>query len=129
MRISEPLGRQYDLLVEDADGVWWWGDGYPGLGEHPDSNLKPGEVRRVSCLLQGSFDPFPRGLQQGTLVLTGQRAAWMSSQGADRQPLVLNVPVESVSTRPADASPHLNGVVGSVLMPSPVTVTCETPLG
>src|SRR5580698_8384858 len=29
MRISEPLGRQYDLLVEDADGVWWWGDGYP----------------------------------------------------------------------------------------------------
>ncbi len=34
--ISEPLGRMYDLLVEDGNGVWWWGDGYPGLMEHPD---------------------------------------------------------------------------------------------
>ena len=34
--ISEPLGRRYDLLVEGADGVWWWGDGYPNLTEHPD---------------------------------------------------------------------------------------------
>jgi hypothetical protein len=34
--ISEPLGRYYDLLVEDGAGVWWWGDGYPDLREHPD---------------------------------------------------------------------------------------------
>jgi len=34
--ISEPLGRYYDLLVEDAEGVWWWGDGFPDLSEHPD---------------------------------------------------------------------------------------------
>lgn len=34
--ISEPLGRYYELLVEDDHGVWWWGDGYPGLTEQPD---------------------------------------------------------------------------------------------
>ncbi len=34
--MGEPLGRQYDLLVEDDDGLWWWGDGYPDLTEHPD---------------------------------------------------------------------------------------------
>jgi hypothetical protein len=27
--ISEPLGNYYELLVEDGQGVWWWGDGYP----------------------------------------------------------------------------------------------------
>ena len=27
--ISEPLGRYANLLVEDANGIWWWGDGYP----------------------------------------------------------------------------------------------------
>jgi hypothetical protein len=26
--LSEPLGRQSSLLVEEG-GVWWWGDGYP----------------------------------------------------------------------------------------------------
>jgi hypothetical protein len=34
--ISEALGRIYDLLVEDENGVWWWGDGYPDITEHPD---------------------------------------------------------------------------------------------
>lgn len=34
--ISEPLGRMHDLLVEDQDGVHWWGDGYRDLSEHPD---------------------------------------------------------------------------------------------
>jgi hypothetical protein len=34
--ISEPLGRYYDLLVRDDFGVWWWGDGYLELSEHPD---------------------------------------------------------------------------------------------
>ena len=34
--ISEPLGRRYDLLVEDENGVSWWGDGYRDLSEHPD---------------------------------------------------------------------------------------------
>jgi hypothetical protein len=29
--IAEPLGNYWDLLVEDEDGVWWWGDGYPEL--------------------------------------------------------------------------------------------------
>ena len=26
--LTEPLGRQKALLVEEG-GVWWWGDGYP----------------------------------------------------------------------------------------------------
>lgn len=30
--ISEPLEQYDDVLVEDADGMWWWGDGYPILG-------------------------------------------------------------------------------------------------
>ena len=34
--MGEPLGRRHDLLVEDDDGVWWWGDGYPDLTQHPD---------------------------------------------------------------------------------------------
>ena len=33
--IDEPLGRHWDLLVEEQ-GVWWWGDGYPTLDEHPE---------------------------------------------------------------------------------------------
>jgi hypothetical protein len=33
--LDEPLGRFWDLLVQE-DGVWWWGDGYPGLDQHPD---------------------------------------------------------------------------------------------
>lgn len=34
--VAEPLGRIYDLLVADDDGVHWWGDGYRSLTEHPD---------------------------------------------------------------------------------------------
>lgn len=26
--IGEPLGSYWDLLEEDSNGVWWWGDGY-----------------------------------------------------------------------------------------------------
>jgi hypothetical protein len=29
--VAEPLGAYYDLLVEDDQGVSWWGDGYPEL--------------------------------------------------------------------------------------------------
>jgi hypothetical protein len=29
--MAEPLGTYWYLLVEDDNGVWWWGDGYPGL--------------------------------------------------------------------------------------------------
>ncbi len=28
----------YDLLVEDENGVHWWGDSYRDLSEHPDFN-------------------------------------------------------------------------------------------
>lgn len=34
--MDEPLGRYYDLLVADDEGVHWWGHGYRGLMEHPD---------------------------------------------------------------------------------------------
>jgi hypothetical protein len=132
MRISEPLGRQYDLLVEDADGVWWWGDGYPELGEHPDFNLEAGETRRVSCLLRGSFDPYPRDLERGTLILSGDGASWVSIQNTDSQPLTLDVPVEAVSSLPMgfqEPSTYEVPAVDIVLMPSPITVTCDTSFG
>jgi hypothetical protein len=29
--IAEPLGNYYELLVEDENGVWWWGDGFQEL--------------------------------------------------------------------------------------------------
>jgi hypothetical protein len=48
MEIGEPLGRMHDLLVEDNDGTWWWGDGYPDLSTHPD--LQPGG--KVDQLMQ-----------------------------------------------------------------------------
>lgn len=33
--VDDPLGRYFDLLVEE-DGVWWWGYGYPDIMTHPD---------------------------------------------------------------------------------------------
>ncbi len=36
-QISEPLGRYHEILVEDGEGVWWWGDGFPDLTENPDA--------------------------------------------------------------------------------------------
>jgi len=36
LEMGEPLGRQHDLLVEDDNGVWWWGDSYPDITQHPD---------------------------------------------------------------------------------------------
>ena len=33
--MAEPLGNYWDLLVEDGDGVWWWGDGFPELTGPP----------------------------------------------------------------------------------------------
>jgi hypothetical protein len=33
--MEEPLGRLWELLVEDDNRVWWWGDGYPGLTPRP----------------------------------------------------------------------------------------------
>jgi hypothetical protein len=34
--ISEPLGRYFKILVDDGEGVWWWGDGFPDLTPDPD---------------------------------------------------------------------------------------------
>lgn len=34
--IAEPLGRMYDLLIPDDAGIYWWGDGYRHISEHPD---------------------------------------------------------------------------------------------
>lgn len=128
--ISEPLGSYYELLVDDGRGVWWWGDGYPDIGEHPDFNLKAGEARSVRCHLRGSFDPYPHRFEPGTLVLAGQHATWMTTRDVDRQPLPVDVPIEAVRSRPAEfQEPSTNKDGAVVLMPSPITVTCETPLG
>jgi hypothetical protein len=39
--ISEPLGRYYEILVTDEQGVAWWGDGYRDL---PPALFPPGTV-------------------------------------------------------------------------------------
>lgn len=36
LSIAVPLGRMYDLLTPDEDGIHWWGDGYRDISEHPD---------------------------------------------------------------------------------------------
>jgi hypothetical protein len=133
--ISEPIGRLYDLLVEEADGVWWWGDGYPDLSEHPDFNLRSGEVRNVPCLLRGSFDPWPGELTEGALVLSAEGAVWRAARSTEDQPLFTDVTFEEVTTRVTDhREPGVpkgsSGMeLGAVLVPSPLVVTCRTSSG
>jgi hypothetical protein len=130
--ISEPLGRYSDLLVEDGHGVWWWGDGYPDLSEHPDFHLRPGEIRSVECLLRASFDPLPRELTEATLVLSAEGAQWRPSRSLENRPLFAHDRIEEVHTRPAN---HQEGGVqgamdpGAILKPTSIVVTCRTPSG
>lgn len=37
IEISEPLGRYSEILVDDGNGAWWWGDGYPELTNDPNA--------------------------------------------------------------------------------------------
>jgi len=63
--IDDPLGPVWDILTEQ-DGVWWWGDGFPGLDTHPEYPFRPAlrtrlrpawtRRRRVVTLV----DPEPR---------------------------------------------------------------------
>jgi hypothetical protein len=131
--ISEPIGRHYDLLVEEADGVWWWGDGYPDLSEHPDFNVRSGEVRSVPCLLWASFEPLPRGLTEGTLDLSADGATWTASGTDEPLAFLAHATVHEV-TSDGDREPDVHTKSpstesGAVLMPSPVTVTCITSSG
>ena len=133
--ISEPIGRYYDLLIEDGEGVWWWGDGYPDLSEHPDFNLRPGERRNVPCLLRASFDPFPSELTEGTLVLSGEGATWRAASSTDVWPLFVDVAIDELTHRQADhrepgVHPGSTGLeFGATLVPSPIVVTCTTSSG
>jgi hypothetical protein len=130
--ISEPVGRYYDLLVEEAGGVWWWGDGYPDLSEHPDFNLRPGEVRSVPCILWASFAPLPREWTDGTLVFSVDGATWKRSGSDEGLPFLANATSVEVDSPPIrHQMPDLKGGVGpgGVLMPLPITLSCMTSSG
>lgn len=130
--ISEPIGRYYDLLVQEADGVWWWGDGYPDLSEHPDFNLRPGEVRSVPCRLWASFEPLPRESTDGTLVFSANGATWKSSGSDEDLPFLTDTTILEVHSPPVRHQvPDISGGVGpgGVLMPSPITLMCMTSSG
>ena len=45
LEMGEPLGRLHDLLVEDDNGVRWWGNGYQDLTQHPDYDRLQEESR------------------------------------------------------------------------------------
>jgi hypothetical protein len=130
--ISEPIGRYYDLLVEEADDVWWWGDGYPDLSEHPDFNLRPGEVKSVPCFLWASFEPLPRDKTDGTLLFFADGASWKRSGSDEGIPFLTNVMMLEVRSPPVrHQMPDLRGGVGpgGVLMPLPITLSCMTTSG
>jgi hypothetical protein len=54
-QISEPLGRYAEILVEDGQGVWWWGDGFPHLTESPDAPWYAGLPRGRWRSLAGTW--------------------------------------------------------------------------
>jgi hypothetical protein len=131
--ISEPLGRQFDLLVEDRRGIWWWGDGYPSLSEHSDFVLKANEQRRIACLFRATFTPYPLEIRPGTLFLSGVTAVWTPSTDIDPQPIQIDTSVISVRVTTANKEalrivdrPQL---VAPILLPSPCVVECMTPFG
>jgi hypothetical protein len=55
-QISEPLGRYSEILVDDGKGVWWWGDGYPGLTKDPNAPWYADRPRGNWRKLPGTVD-------------------------------------------------------------------------
>jgi transcriptional regulator with XRE-family HTH domain len=69
LEMGEPLGRRHDLLVEDDNGVWWWGDGYPDMTQHPDYERLQREERAHLAQLRAD---------DGEVLRTGRTAIGMS---------------------------------------------------
>jgi hypothetical protein len=120
--------------------------GFIGVLRHPSLMFKPpspdqsqadlaavrrGEVRKVSCFLRGSFDPYPHRLRQGSLYLSGPHALWEPFWSVRRACQQVNGPVLSVTIRPADhREPNVKkGGGGFVNVPSFTVVTCHTSCG
>jgi hypothetical protein len=101
-------------------------------GESDLRAVRSGEQRAVSCFLR-AFDPYPRTLKQGRLVLSGQKASWTPYWSVRRTALVISTPVGSVSVRPADQrEPNVKRggtAFGVVAIPAFVVITCQTVSG
>jgi hypothetical protein len=97
-------------------------------GQSDIDAMQAGDARRASCFLRGSFGSFPRHLKQGSLTLASQGACWAPYWGFRRQPLAIEVAIESVASRPADRQePNVKKggkLVGVVDMPAFVVVSC-----
>ena len=105
----------------------------PSEGLSDIEAVRAGEARSVSCFLRGTFDPFPRRLKQGSLVLSGRGVSWIPFWSFKRQALEIEVTVDGVATRPADRrEPNVKKggkAFGVVTVPAFVVVTCTTPKG
>lgn len=92
--ISEPLGRYSEILVNDGEGVWWWGDGFPDLTEDPDrpwyADLPWGSWQRLT--------------EQWTVATTNERVcssvAIAADQASDSRGTVLFPPHQVRCVRP-----------------------------
>ena len=106
----------------------------PSEGRSDIEAVRSGQARQVSCLLRGNFDPYPRRLRQGTLLLSGPVASWTPYWSFKRQPLAVEVTLDAVTTRPADKREGPKVKKGGrrwgvVAIPHFSVVTCTSSLG
>ena len=107
----------------------------PSESQSNIEGLQRGEVRSVTCFLQGSSDPYPLHLKQGTLLLSGNRATWKPYWNLKRRrPLRIEGEFQAVTTRAADRRESEvvktgggGRALGMILVPTFVVVTCTTP--
>ena len=97
--IDEPLGRHWDLLVEEQ-GVWWWGDGYPTLDEHPEMPASGStSMRSQSTWPTGCPHQCHQALRRRTTPRHDSRPAPQSRPGRIRGGIAaLEVPIRAAHT-------------------------------
>jgi hypothetical protein len=109
----------------------------PSDGQADVEAVRRGEKRIVSCFIRGNFDPFPRQLKQGELVVGGAEPVWTPFWSIKHQPVVLDFEVVDVITRPVDEREPSTRIkqgiklFGKVVPVGPIftVVACITPLG
>jgi hypothetical protein len=105
----------------------------PSVGRMDAQAIQGGATLNVSCFLRGTFGAYPHNLKQGELLISGQHATWTPSFAFKRQPLVIDIKPQSLTTRPPDhREPNVKKggtAFGVVAIPSFVVITCNGPLG
>lgn len=87
----------------------------------------------VSCFLRGTYEPFPRGLKQGSLTLSSGPVSWTPYFSIKRSAVPINITVLSVTSRGADERERNvkkgGKAFGIVQVPTFEVVTCTTSSG